>query len=168
MALDRYNILLFAFTKGKLIFMRRFHSLLSLILILVTTLLVSCSNPSASTIPTTYSPEKIEQLQTLIEPVAAAKGQMETLKGFIAEKNWVDTRTYIHGPLGQVRLDIANLNRSLLAKDQKTATKTAKEFLGHLERIDAAAKERNTAAVEIQFSEAVKELNNYLNLLPSA
>ncbi|MGK7943367.1 MAG: photosystem II protein PsbQ [Microcystaceae cyanobacterium] len=148
--------------------MSRFRSLLSIILILVTTLLVSCSSPSASKVPTTYSAEKIEQLQMFIEPVVAAQEQMEILRGFIAEKNWVDTRTYIHGPLGQVRLDMANLNRSLLPKDQKVATNAAKEFLGHLERIDAAAKERNTAVVQSQFSEALKDLSAYLNLLPKA
>ncbi|MGK7934119.1 MAG: photosystem II protein PsbQ [Microcystaceae cyanobacterium] len=148
--------------------MLRLRPLLSIVLVLVTTLLISCGNPSTSTAPTTYSAAKIEQLQILIDPVAATKEKMETLKGFIVEKNWVDTRTYIHGPLGGVRLDMANLNSSLLPKDQKAAKTAAKAFFGHLERIDIAAKEKNTAVVQTQFREALSDLDAYLNLLPKS
>ncbi len=147
--------------------MSRFRSILSIVLVLVTTLLVSCGSSNVSQIPTTYSPEKIEQLQILVDPVVEAREKMATLKDLIAEQNWVDTRTYIHGPLGQLRLDMTNLSRSLLPKDQKVAQKTAKELFGHFERIDAAAKERNAAVAQTQFTEAIKDFDTFLNLLPS-
>ena len=144
------------------------RSILSVILVLVTTLLVSCGNPQASNIPTTYTAGKIEQLQNFIEPVAAAREQMSILAGFISDKNWVDTRTFIHGPLGQLRQDMVSLSRSLLPQDQKQATELARELFGHFERLDAAAKDRNAYIAEIQFREALEDFDAFLELIPSA
>ncbi|MGI0482659.1 photosystem II protein PsbQ [Geminocystis sp. CENA526] len=147
--------------------MRLFRPILSLVLILVTTLLVSCSSPSQAKIPTVYTPEKIAQLQPFREPVATAREQMETLKGFIQAENWTNTRTFIHGPLGQLRQDMNVLSRKLLVKDQKPAQDLAKELFGHFERIDAAAKDRNSVIAQSQYLEAVKDLEAFLNLVPS-
>ncbi len=149
-------------------FMPRFRSILSILLVLVTTVLVSCGNPNVAKIPTTYSPEKIEQLQVLIDPIVEARDNMATLKDFIAKQDWIDTRTYIHGPLGQLRREMLNLSRSLLPKDQKIAQNTAKEIFSHLERLDGAAKERNIADAQRQFTEAVKDFDAFLDLLPSS
>lgn len=148
--------------------MSRFRSILSLCLVLVTTLLVSCGNPNVSKIPITYSPEKIEQLQILIDPITEARDNMANLKNFIAEQNWTDTRTYIHGPLGRLRVDMANLTRSLLPKDQKAAREAAKELFSHFERIDAAAKERSSALAQAQFTEAIKDFDAFLKILPNS
>ncbi|WP_017295594.1 photosystem II protein PsbQ [Geminocystis herdmanii] len=147
--------------------MRLFRPILSLLLVFVTTFLVSCSSPTQAKIPTVYTPEKIAQLQPFREPVALAKEQMETLKGFIQAKNWTNTRTFIHGPLGGLRQDMAIVSRKLLVKDQKTAQNLAKELFGHFERIDAAAKDRNDIAAQEQYLEAVKDLDAFLALIPS-
>ena len=147
--------------------MASLRSILSVILVLVATLLVSCSNPSAK-IPTTYSPEKIAQLQVYAVPVEAAKEQMSELQQFIEEENWIDTRNFIHGPLGELRRSMSNLSSSLLKKDQKKATELAKEIFGHFERLDAAAKDRNSTLVEIQYREALKDFDAYLDLIPKA
>ncbi|MDJ0527323.1 MAG: photosystem II protein PsbQ, partial [Microcystis sp. M53600_WE12] len=98
--------------------MPRLRSIISLVLVLVTTLLVSCSGPQA-TIPTVYSPQKIEQLQVYIQPIEGFRQKMSVLQDLIADKNWVDTRTYIHGPLGQLRQEMVGLSRNLLPKDQE-------------------------------------------------
>ena len=144
------------------------RSILSVILVLVTTLLVSCSSPKASQIPTTYSAEKIEQLQVFAEPIAAARDEILELQDLLADKNWVDTRTLIHGPLGQLRKDMLNLSRSLLPKDQKPAAELAREVFGHLEELDAAAKERNSAQAETQFRQALLDFDAFLDLIPRA
>lgn len=148
--------------------MSSFRSILSLILVLVTTLLVSCAGPQAAKIPTTYTAEKIEQLEVFAAPIAEAKEQMSELKDFIADQNWVDTRTFIHGPLGQLRQDMVNLSRSLLPKDQKKATELAREVFGHFERLDAAAKDRNSYQAEIQYREALQDFEAFLDLIPKA
>jgi photosystem II protein PsbQ len=148
--------------------MPNLRSILSLILVLVTTLLVSCGSPQASKIPTTYTAEKVEQLQRFVEPIEAAREQMDSLATYISKKNWVDARTLIHGPLGQLRQNMTNLSRSLLPKDQKRATELAREVFGHFERLDGAAQERNAAAAEYQFREALKDFDAFFDLIPTA
>ncbi len=143
------------------------RSILSFVLVLVTVFLVSCSSPQAS-VPTTYSPEKIEQLQVLVEPISEAREKMSVLKDFIADENWIDTRTYIHGPLGGLRQQMNNLTRSLLSKDQKTASDLAKDLFNRFERIDAAAKDRNGVAAENQFRQAVRDFDGFLDLIPKS
>lgn len=148
--------------------MLSFRSVLSLILVLVTTLLVSCSGAPTAKIPTTYSPEKIEQLQVFIAPIEESRERMSVLADFIAERNWIDTGTYIHGPLGQLRQEMTNLTRNLLPKDQKQANRLAKEVFGHFERIDAAAKDRDATSAEVQYREALKDFNAFVDLIPTA
>ena len=147
--------------------MPRIRSILSLLLVAVAIFCVSCGGPKAS-VPTTYSPEKIEQLQLLAEPIETAKESLDVLKGFIADKNWIDTRTYIHGPLGGLRQEMSSLTRSLLPKDQKEARNLSKALFSDFERLDAAAKERNAVAAQRQYREAVEHLQGFLDLLPSS
>ncbi|GCA70384.1 hypothetical protein MiYa_01916 [Microcystis aeruginosa NIES-2519] len=146
--------------------MPRLRSIISLVLVLVTTLLVSCSGPQA-TIPTVYSPQKIEQLQVYIQPIEGFRKKMSVLQDLIADKNWVDTRTYIHGPLGQLRREMVGLSRNLLPKDQEKAKQLAKNLFVHFERIDAAAKEKDASLAATQFQEALKDFDAFLNIVPS-
>ncbi len=147
--------------------MPRLRSFLSLLLVAVAIFCVSCGGPKAS-VPTTYSPEKIEQLQVLIEPIEEAQQGLDVLKGFIADKNWIDTQTYIHGPLGGLRLQMSSLTRSLLPKDQKQARDLSKALFTDFERLDGAAKERNLVAAQRQYREAVAHLQAFLDLLPKS
>lgn len=148
--------------------MLRFRSILTLVLVLITTFLVSCGGSPEVKVPPTYTPEKIEQLQVYITPITEAREKMAIVADLIAKKNWVDTRTYIHGPLGGLRLQMLNLSRSLLPKDQEKAADLAKEVFGHFERIDAAAKDKNADLAYTQFKEALKDFDSFLNLLPTA
>ncbi|MBR8830834.1 MAG: hypothetical protein N5P05_000244 [Chroococcopsis gigantea SAG 12.99] len=146
--------------------MPRIRSILSLILVLVTGFLVSCGGPEVA-IPTTYSPQKIEQLQVYVAPISAAREQMEELASLISSKNWVDTRTFIHGPLGGLRQSMTGLSRSLLPKDQDQARQLAKNLFVHFERIDAAAKEKDFSAAVNQYQEALKDFDAFLKIVPS-
>jgi photosystem II protein PsbQ len=146
--------------------MPRLRSILSIILVLVTTLLVSCGSPEA-TIPTTYSAGKIEQLQVYVQPIQEFRDKMSVLEDLITSKNWVDTRTYIHGPLGQLRQSMLGLSRSLLPNDEEKARQLAKNLFVHFERIDAAAKDKDSAAAITQYQEALKDFDAFLNIVPS-
>jgi photosystem II protein PsbQ len=148
--------------------MPRLRSILSLVLVLITTLLVSCGSPQASKIPTTYTAQKIEQLQVYVQPIEAAREKMATLQALISDKNWVDVDTFIHGPLGQLRKDMLGLSRNLLVKDQKRAADLAKEVFGHLERLDGAAKDRNASAAVANFRSALDDFDAFLSLIPKA
>jgi photosystem II protein PsbQ len=144
-----------------------FRSILPLILVLVTTLLVSCGGPVAKA-PPTYTPEKLQLIQTYAIPVKEAKEKFSTLGGFINDENWVDTRSFIHGPLGGLRQEMGSLSRSLLPNDQKQAEQLSKELFAHLEKLDAEAKERNLGAVVGEFKAASKDLDSFLDLIPKA
>lgn len=144
--------------------MPRLQSILSLILVLVTTLLVSCGSPQATVPPPTYTAEKIEQLKTLVAPVNAARERMSELQSDIEKKNWVDTVGLLRGPLGQLRQEMLNVTRSLLPEDQPQAKQLVKELFGHFERIDTAAKNRNYDLAVSQYREALKDFDAFLNL----
>jgi photosystem II protein PsbQ len=148
--------------------MPRFRSILSLILVAIATLLVSCSNAPAAKIPTVYTPEKIAQLQVYVEPISQMRERMSELQNLIAKKQWVDAVALIHGPFGRLRKDMLDLSASLLVKDQKSAKQLAKDLFYHFERIDAAAKERNATVAEKQYREAINDFDAFLDLIPQA
>ena len=100
--------------------MKIFRSFLSVMLVLVATVLVSCGSPQASA-PPTYTPEKLQQIETYRIPVDNARNNMSRLKELIQEQDWLDTRSYIHGPLGFLRRDFRYLSDSLLPDDAKQA-----------------------------------------------
>ncbi len=141
--------------------------LISLLLVLVSGLLINTTSIIAVQIPDSYSPSKIEQIQLLASPLKAYEERLKKLEGLIDKKEWVNTRTLIHGPLGRLRQDLRNISDNLLPQDQVKAKSLAKDLFAHFEKIDAAAKSRNGAAAVEQFREAVKDFGDYLDLLPS-
>jgi len=141
--------------------------LISLLLVLVSGFLINTTSIIAAQIPDSYSPSKIEQIQLLASPLKAYEERLKKLEGLIDKKEWVNTRTLIHGPLGRLRQDLRNISDNLLPQDQIKAKSLAKDLFVHFERIDAAAKSRNGAAAVEQFREAVKDFGDYLDLLPS-
>ena len=147
--------------------MRLFRPILSIMLVLVTTLLVSCSAPNKAKIPTVYTPEQITQLQRFRTPIVEARKEMDTLQGFIEDQNWVDTRTLIHGPLGGLRQNMAIVSKKLLQKDQKAAISLARELFNDFDRIDEAAKDRNSTGAQAAYGRAIQDFDAYLDLVPS-
>jgi photosystem II protein PsbQ len=148
--------------------MPKLRSILSLILVCVATLLVSCGGPSATTPPPTYTPEKVAQIQVLYTPVAEARERMSQLGQFIEDRNWVNTASYIHGPLGGLRQQLRYLNESLLVKDQAKAKDLAKEIFADFERIDAAAKVQNYGRAYSEYIQAIQHFDAYVDLIPQA
>ena len=147
--------------------MPNLRSILSLILVVITTLLVSCA-PSATAPPPTYTPEKIAQIQTYLEPVLNTRERMTELGDLIQDRNWVDVDSDIHGPLGFLRRDIRYLSETLLPEDQKAAKKIAKNLFSDFDRINSAAKDQNYYFAAEQFNEAIRDFDAYLNLIPKA
>lgn len=92
---------------------------------------------------------------------------METLGQFVQENNWIDTRTYIHGPLGFLRRDLTYLANTLLPSDQKAAKNFIDEIFAHLERLDVAAQNKNEAATSTEYNNAIADFDAFLDLIPS-
>lgn len=145
--------------------MKIFRSFLSVMLVLVATVLVSCGSPQASA-PPTYTPEKLQQIETYRIPVDNARNNMSRLKELIQEQDWLDTRSYIHGPLGFLRRDFRYLSDSLLPNDAKQAKEISEDIFLRLENIDAAAKDQDAKTVATEFNKAISDFDEYLNLVP--
>ena len=145
--------------------MRIFRPILSLILVLATTLLVSCGGPTASA-PPTYTPEKLQKVKTYRIPLDIARQRLPELGEAIANEDWSDADSFLHGPLGSIRRDLTYLSNALLPDEQEPALDVAKDIFKHFENIDAAVDEKNyTVAIE-QFKEVSSDLDAYASLIP--
>ncbi len=145
--------------------MRIFRPILSLILVLATTLLVSCGGPNASA-PPTYTPEKLQKIRTYRIPLDIARQRLPELGEAIANEDWSDADSFLHGPLGAIRRDLTYLSKALLPDEQEPALEVAKDIFKHFENIDAAVDEKNYTTAINQYQEVVSDLDAYASLIP--
>jgi photosystem II protein PsbQ len=145
--------------------MKIFRPILSLILVLATTLLVSCGGPTASA-PPTYTPDKLQKIQTYRIPLDIARQRLPELGEAIANENWVNADSFLHGPLGLIRRDLTYLSNALLPDEQEPALNVAKDIFKHFENIDAAVREKNYTAAINQYKEVTSDLDAYASLIP--
>jgi photosystem II protein PsbQ len=145
--------------------MKIFRPILSLILVLATTLLVSCGGGAVSA-PPTYTPEKLQKISTYRIPLDIARERIPELGQSIAKEDWVDADSFLHGPLGSIRRDLTYLSNTLLPDEQEPALNVAKDIFRHLENIDAAVSEKNYTVAINQYKEAVSDLDIYASLIP--
>ena len=147
--------------------MKIFRPILSLILVLATTFLVSCSGPNASA-PPSYNAERLQKIATYRIPVDVAEKRLSELGKFISEEDWTNTETFIHGPLGLVRRDMTYLSNALIPEDQKKALKLAKDIFRHFEDIDAAAQEKAYKQAINEYKQLISDFDVYLQLIPDS
>lgn len=145
--------------------MRILRSLLSLMLVLVATVLVSCSSPTAS-IPEIYTPEKLQTIKIYRIPVDIAKKDIVSLSGLINDKNWTDVKSVIHGPLGVLRRDLRYLSEALLPDDKAKSLEISEDLFVRLEKLDAAAAEKDYGDAITAYNKAIADYKAYVQLIP--
>ena len=145
--------------------MKIFRPILSLILVLATTLLVSCGGNNASA-PPTYTPEKLQKVSTYRIPLDIARQRLPELGEAIANEDWSDADSFLHGPLGLIRRDLTYLSNALLPDEQEPALNVAKDIFKHFGNIDAAVSEKNYTTAMNQYKEVVSDLDAYTSLIP--
>ena len=145
--------------------MKIFRPLLSLILVLATTILVSCGSTTASA-PPTYTPEKLQKVRTYRIPLDIARQRIPELGQYIANEDWVNADSFLHGPLGSMRRDLTYLSRALLPDEQEPALEMAKDIFKHIENIDAAVDDNDYNVAISQYKEVVSDLDAYNSLIP--
>lgn len=145
--------------------MKIFRPILSLILVLATTLLVSCSNAEVAA-PPTYTPEKLQKVSTYRIPLDIARDRLPILGEAIDTGNWTDADSFLHGPLGSIRRDLTYLSKALLPDEQKPALDLAKDIFKHFENIDVAVAEKDYSLANSQYREVVADLDTYASLIP--
>jgi photosystem II protein PsbQ len=145
--------------------MARYRSILTYILVVLTTVLVSCGGPPVAKGPV-YSTAQLEQIQRYSTDIQALRDRMSELSPLIEAEQWNDVESFIHGPLGELRVRMARLARSLEPKAQKGAQDSAKEVFEHLIAIDEAAQTRDFAKATSNYREALRDFEAFFQLIP--
>ena len=147
--------------------MTRPRSIFALMMAFLMAFLVSCSSVEAK-VPTTYTTAQIQQIQRYVPTLTEFRSRMDKLGTLIQKRNWVDTRTYIHGPLGDLRNTMKTVSASLLPKSQQQAVDLTKSLFTDLVNIDLAAKDLDYAKVTASYQKAVNDFDSFLQLIPKA
>ena len=147
--------------------MTRPRSIFALMMAFLMAFLVSCSSVEAK-VPTTYTTAQIQQIQRYVPTLTEFRSRMDKLGTLIQQRNWVDTKTYIHGPLGDLRNTMKTVSASLLPKSQQQAVDLTKSLFTELVNIDLAAKDLDYAKVTASYQKAVNDFDTFLQLIPKA
>ena len=146
--------------------MTRYRSILTFLLVVLTTVLVSCGNPTVAKGPV-YTANQLEQIQHYSTDIQSLSERMTELSTLIAAEQWNDVESFIHGPLGELRVRMARLARSLEPKAQKGAQDAAKEVFEHLIAIDEAAQTRDSAKATKNYQAALRDFDAFFQLIPN-
>ncbi|MFS8119406.1 MAG: photosystem II protein PsbQ, partial [Microcoleus sp.] len=145
--------------------MTRPRSFLALMMAFLMTFLVSCSSVEAK-VPTTYTAAQIQQIQRFVPTLTEFRSRMDNLGALIQKRNWIDTVTYIHGPMGDLRGTMKSVSATLLPQSQQQAVDLTKSLFADLVNIDNAAKANDYAKVTASYQTAVNHFENFLQLIP--
>ncbi len=95
----------------------------------------------------------------------ALVAKIDRLENYVYDNNWQEIRTYIRGPLGEVRREIALLQRELNGKQRSALKMSASQFFNDLIALDFAALEQNSDRTEAAFKTLRNDLNKMLDSL---
>ncbi|MEO3704627.1 photosystem II protein PsbQ [Trichormus azollae] len=146
--------------------MVRQRSILSLILVLLTTFLISCGNPSVATAPPSYTSAQLVKIQEYLPDIQVVRDRSEELKHLIQSGEWIKVGNFIHGPMTEARLNMTYVIPNLVPQDQPKGRHITKDLLGHLVKIDQAASVGNTSLALSNYKDAFADVDKFLQLIP--
>ncbi len=144
-----------------------YRSVIAFVLMLLTTMLVSCSNVTEVK-PLSYTTAQVEEIQTYAGDLLALRDRLPELADLVQKENWTFVRNFIHGPLGELRTKMIYLSRNLLPTAQAKADALAKETFRSLVALDAAAEKADYKVAVRNLSKTVEGLNEFLELVPES
>jgi photosystem II protein PsbQ len=147
--------------------MSLFRPLISLILVFISVFVVSCSDASQAKAPT-YSATQLVRIQTTTKNVTALTDRLPELSAMIQKRDWNNVKSFIHGPLGDIRVLMSGLSRELLPGTKEKALKVSKEIFVHLNKIDEAAGNNDYPGAIRNYGEAIKDITTLFDLTPKA
>jgi photosystem II protein PsbQ len=147
--------------------MSLFRPLISLILVFISVFVVSCSDASQAKAPT-YSAAQLVRIQTTTKNVTALTDRLPELSAMIQKRDWNNVKSFIHGPLGDIRVLMSGLSRELLPGTKEKALKVSKEIFVHLNKIDEAAGNNDYPGAIRNYGEAIKDITTLFDLTPKA
>jgi photosystem II protein PsbQ len=143
-----------------------YRSIIAFVLMLLTTMLVSCSSVTEAK-PLSYTPAQVEEIQTYAADLVALRDRLPELADLVQKENWTFVRNFIHGPLGELRTKMIYLSRNLLPSDQTKAAALAKETFQSLVALDAAAEKADYKVAIRNLGKTTESLNTFLELVPN-
>jgi photosystem II protein PsbQ len=84
--------------------------------------------------------------------------QVERLQSLVEAEDWLEIRSYIHGPMGLTRKTLTGLAATLPDKQKREVLRLAKEMGRSLEQLDFAAKAYDQPEVEAAQAKVKKTL----------
>ncbi len=148
--------------------MIRLRAVVGLMLAAIATFLVSCGGPGGSPTVTTYSPDQLAELAVFTPGVTSLRERFPELEGYIQAKDWVNVRSFIHGPLGELRARLGRVSVRLLPQASGQAKQLADDLAVHLEKLDAAAAAFNQIEAGKQYRLALDDFDAFLDLVPDS
>jgi photosystem II protein PsbQ len=147
--------------------MSLFRPLISILLVFMAVFIVSCGDGAQAKAPT-YSAEQLTQIQTTNKNLTALSDRLPELATFIQSRDWNNVKSFIHGPLGDIRTRMSGLSRELLPGSKEQALAISKEVFVHLNKIDEAADNNDYPAAIRNYGEALKDFASFEQLIPQA
>ena len=146
--------------------MVRSRSILSLILAIVAVFLISCSSPTVSKVPPTYTAAQIEQIKEYAPTLLALRDRMSEIPVLIQRRDWIGVRNFIHGPLGELRLKMTYITRNLLPTEQTKAREITRELFDDLVKVEQSIEENSTIGAVRNYQTAFADINQFIDLVP--
>jgi photosystem II protein PsbQ len=150
--------------------MSKYRSFLAAALAVVMVLFVTFVSPAEAKSKSraqVYTADQITEIQGYAREVNMMRDRITTdLKALVDKEDWVFTRNFIHGPLGELRLKMLTIARDLFPDAQAKARDLAKDTFTALANLDKAAADKDSRALSRSFKDLVKSLDEFDALLP--
>jgi photosystem II protein PsbQ len=149
--------------------MGKYRSILAVILAFVTVIFISLGNVAEAkklVKPPAYTSEQIVSIQQYASELSALRDRMPELADLIQKQDWVFVRNFIRGPLGELRTKMGYLSQNLLPTEQSESRKLAKSVFSNLVAVDQAAQDKNYKLAIRNYSETLRDLDLFLQLVP--
>ncbi len=91
--------------------------------------------------------------------------KIDRLEEYVYDNNWQNIRTYIRGPLGEVRRELNMLQRNLPSNQRVSFKAASSQFLNDLITLDFAALDQNPDRTEAAFKTLRTDLDKMINVL---
>lgn len=148
----------------------KIRSIVALALTFVMVLCVTFVNPADAkpkkTKPLTYSTEQIAEIQSYAAQVQTMRDRFGELQGLIEKEDFIFTRNFIHGPLGDLRNRMAFIAQDLYPEPREQAKAATKDLANALSAIDKASIDKDYKAAAKAYTNLNKAMDTFFSVLP--
>jgi photosystem II protein PsbQ len=151
--------------------MSKYRSIVAWAMAFVMTLFIAFASPAEAKTKAkarSYTAEQIETIQAYVGDIGAMRDRLTELSSLIEEENWVFTRNFIHGPLGELRFKMLGIARELYPESAKAARELTRDVFNQLGLIDKAAEAKDGRAAKRAFNDMNSGIEKFLSLVPES